>query len=69
MLSFNWRLILAPESVLDFVAAHEVAHMREMNHGPAFHRLVEQLHPDAKAADRWLKEHGPELRAWGQANP
>lgn len=66
VLSFNWRLILAPETVLDFVVAHEAAHMREMNHGPAFHRLVDQLHPDAKSADRWLKEHGPELRAWGQ---
>lgn len=66
VLSFNWRLILGPESVLDFVAAHEVAHMREMNHGPAFHRLVDQLHPDPKTADRWLKDHGPELRAWGQ---
>lgn len=66
VLSFNWRLILAPESVLDFVAAHEVAHMREMNHGPAFHRLVDQLHPDPKSADRWLKENGPGLRAWGQ---
>lgn len=66
VLSFNWRLILAPESVINFVAAHEVAHMREMNHGPAFHRLVAQLHPEPKAADHWLKERGPDLRAWGQ---
>lgn len=69
VLSFNWRLVLAPETVLDFVAAHEAAHMREMNHGPAFHRLVSELHPDAKSADHWLKEHGPALRAWGQAGP
>jgi len=66
VLSFNWRLILAPESVLDFVAAHEVAHLKEMNHGPAFHRLVDRLHPDASSADRWLKENGAGLRAWGQ---
>jgi predicted metal-dependent hydrolase len=66
VLSFNWRLILAPENVLDFVAAHEVAHMREMNHGPGFHRLVSELHHDARGADHWLKQHGPALRAWGQ---
>ncbi|WP_417515554.1 M48 family metallopeptidase [Minwuia sp.] len=64
-LSFNWRLVLAPRHVLDFVVAHEVAHMREMNHGPAFHRLVAELHPDPHRADRWLRDRGATLRAWG----
>ncbi|WP_416898365.1 MAG: M48 family metallopeptidase [Minwuia sp.] len=64
-LSFNWRLILAPAFVLDFVAAHEVAHMREMNHGPAFHRLVARLHPQVRQAEVWLRDNGPDLRAWG----
>lgn len=66
VLSFNWRLILAPKEVLNFVAAHEAAHLAEMNHGPAFHRLVAGLHPSVRSAERWLNEHGAELRAWGQ---
>lgn len=66
VLSFNWRLIFAPSAVLDFVAAHETAHLKEMNHGPAFHRLVADLHPDPSGADAWLREHGPGLRVWGQ---
>lgn len=66
VLSFNWRLILAPAEVLDFVAAHEAAHLAEMNHGPAFHRLVASLHPSVHRAERWLKENASELRAWGQ---
>jgi predicted metal-dependent hydrolase len=53
-LSFSWRLIFAPEAVIDYVAAHEVAHLIEMNHGPRFWRLVEKLHPDAKTARLWL---------------
>lgn len=67
VLSFNWRLILAPSSVLDYVAAHEAAHLAEMNHGPAFHALVDRLCPDAPTSEEWLKQHGPSLRRWGQA--
>lgn len=64
-LSFSWRLILAPEEVLAYVVAHEVAHLREMHHGPAFWRLVELLAPDAEAQRGWLRRHGAELQRYG----
>ncbi|MFP3921597.1 MAG: M48 family metallopeptidase [Dichotomicrobium sp.] len=60
-LSFSWRLIFAPGFVLDYVAAHEVAHLREMNHGPRFWRLVKDTMPEMNAARRWLREYGAEL--------
>lgn len=60
-LSFSWRLILAPPFVLDYVVAHEVAHLREMNHGPRFWALVGQLAPDPKRAQSWLAENGSQL--------
>jgi predicted metal-dependent hydrolase len=64
-LNFNWRLILAPPHVLDYVAAHEVAHLGEMNHSPAFWRLVERALPDMARGRAWLKAHGSELMAMG----
>jgi predicted metal-dependent hydrolase len=66
-LSFCWRLVLAPESVLDYVVAHEVAHLVEMNHGPRFWRLVHDLCPDSAAARAWLKRHRTELLSYGAA--
>ncbi len=60
-LSFSWRLMLAPEAVFNYVIAHEVAHLCEMNHSPRFWRLVTKLCPDALRARDWLKRHGPEL--------
>ena len=57
-LSYSWRLILTPPHVLDYVAAHEVAHLKHMNHGSRFWRLVLTHCPDAAAAKRWLKTHG-----------
>lgn len=64
-LSFSWRLFLAPEAVGDYVVAHEVAHLRELNHGPAFWRLVAELCPDYRDRRRWLKEHGQSLHRYG----
>ncbi len=64
-LSFSWRLIFAPPFVLDYVAAHEVAHLREMNHGPRFWRLVRDAIPDMQRARSWLKMHGAELHRFG----
>lgn len=64
-LSFSWRLILAPPHVLDYLAAHEVAHRREMNHGPRFWAVVEQLRPDYAASERWLKAEGAGLHRYG----
>lgn len=60
-LSYNWRLILAPGHILDYVAAHEVAHRRHMNHGPKFWRLVLQHCPHASAAKHWFKSNGADL--------
>ena len=65
-LSFSWRLVLAPEAVVDYVVAHEVAHLVEMNHGPRFWRLVESLLPfDMMPQRRWLKTHRNRLMAYG----
>ncbi|QFR34344.1 M48 family metallopeptidase [Ancylobacter sp. TS-1] len=64
-LSFSWRLILAPPSVLDYLAAHEVAHRREMNHGPRFWAIVDRLFPEREAAELWLKKHGASLHRYG----
>ncbi|HEY5337093.1 MAG TPA: SprT family zinc-dependent metalloprotease [Rhizomicrobium sp.] len=63
-LSFSWRLILAPDFVLDYVVAHEAAHMKEMNHGPRFWRLVETMIGDATPAQRWLSENGAMLHRY-----
>ncbi len=60
-LSFSWRLILTPPYVLDYVAAHEVAHLRHMNHGLSFWRLVLSHCPDASRAKNWLKTHGQDV--------
>lgn len=63
-LSYSWRLILAPAFVLDYVAAHEVAHLREMNHSPRFWRLVLSHCKDARAAKQWLKKNGQSLHRY-----
>lgn len=60
-LSFSWRLLMAPGFVQDYVVAHEVAHLRHMNHGPAFWRLVAELTPHQQQARDWLHHHGPSL--------
>jgi predicted metal-dependent hydrolase len=64
-LSFSWRLILAPEPVVDYVVAHEVAHLVEMNHSPRFWRVVASLVPDSAGPRAWLKRHRLELLAYG----
>ncbi|MFB2531095.1 M48 family metallopeptidase [Paracoccus sp. p3-h83] len=63
-LMFSWRLILAPPEVLDYVAAHEVAHLAEMNHSPAFWAVVARLMPDYARHRDWLRRHGAGLHAW-----
>ena len=64
-LSFSWRLVLAPEEVLDYVVAHEAAHLVEMNHSERFWALVERLMPDYRRPRTWLKRHGAKLHAYG----
>ncbi|HEY0567564.1 MAG TPA: SprT family zinc-dependent metalloprotease [Xanthobacteraceae bacterium] len=67
-LSYSWRLILAPSFVLEYLAAHEVAHLVEMNHSPRFWRLVDRLCPHARRAKTWLDLHGPDLHRYGLPN-
>jgi len=64
-LAFSWRVIFAPPDVLRYLAAHEVAHLREMNHSPAFWALVARADPGFRAARAWLKRHGAALHAIG----
>lgn len=63
-LMFSWRLIMAPTAVLDYVIAHEVAHLVEFNHSRRFWALVEQLCPNHATARDWLRRHGAELHAY-----
>jgi predicted metal-dependent hydrolase len=65
VLSFSWRLILAPPFVLDYLAAHEVAHLVELNHSPRFWRLLKRLSPDCERAKAWLDVHGTDLHRYG----
>jgi len=60
-LSYSWRLILTPSHVLDYVAAHEIAHLKHMDHGPQFWRLVLKHCPEASRAKKWLKAHGQDV--------
>jgi predicted metal-dependent hydrolase len=64
-LSFSWRLVLAPAFVLDYLAAHEVAHLGHMNHGPRFWALVERTMPRHEEARSWLRKHGSSLHRYG----
>ena len=67
VLSFSWRLILAPPYVLDYLAAHEVAHLLELNHSPRFWRLVGKLYPNLDRAKAWLDGNGTDLHRYGLA--
>jgi predicted metal-dependent hydrolase len=64
-LSFSWRLILAPPYVLDYLAAHEVAHLVEMNHSPRFWRVVGRVCDHVERAKRWLDTCGNDLHRYG----
>lgn len=64
-LSFSWRLVMAPQAVVDYVVAHEVAHLVEMNHGPRFWKLVRAMTPDCATPRAWLKRHRSELLSYG----
>jgi predicted metal-dependent hydrolase len=65
VLSFSWRLILAPSTALTYLAAHEVAHLVEMNHSARFWRVVQKLCPDHERAKVWLDIHGADLHRYG----
>lgn len=61
-LSFNWRLIMAPPAVLEYMVIHELAHRRQQNHSKAFWQVVAQYYPEFKAARAWLRANAPLLR-------
>jgi predicted metal-dependent hydrolase len=63
-LSFSWRLVLAPRSVLEYVVVHELCHLREPSHSRSFWRLLEAARPGWQEQARWLREHGQELHAY-----
>lgn len=64
-LSFSWRLILAPDFVLDYLAAHEIAHRLELNHSREFWKLVDRIFPEWRRAEEWLRVHGSSLHRYG----
>jgi predicted metal-dependent hydrolase len=64
-LAFSWRLVMAPDFVLTYVVAHEVAHLKEMNHSPQFWQWVRHLTPDIDTPRFWLKSNGPALYLYG----
>jgi predicted metal-dependent hydrolase len=63
-LSFNWRLVLAPVEILEYVVVHELCHLREHNHSRAFWSLVDSARPSFRDERDWLTRHGPELLAY-----
>lgn len=63
-LMFSWRLVMAPPSVLDYVAAHEVAHLERMDHSAVYWRVCERLCPDWRRERDWLRAHGADIHAW-----
>jgi predicted metal-dependent hydrolase len=64
-LNFSWRLILAPPLVLDYLVAHEMSHLREMNHSDRFWRILREICPNVDAAEAWLKRNGTSLHRYG----
>jgi predicted metal-dependent hydrolase len=64
-LNFSWRLIMAPPFVLDYLAAHEVAHLVHLDHSPRFWTLARRLCPETERAEAWLTAHGPHLHKYG----
>ena len=59
-MNFNWKLILMPRKVLEYVVVHELAHLKVMNHSPAFYEAVAQYMPDYEQPKTWLSKHGAE---------
>jgi len=68
-MSYNWRLIMTPDWVLDYVVAHECAHLCHMNHSSAFWACVDQLGVDADTARAWFRSEGAALFSWGLSLP
>jgi hypothetical protein len=69
VLSYSWRLIMTPPYVLEYLAAHEVAHLVEMNHSRAFWRIVNRLYTNIPRAKNWLDNYGADLHRYGLREP
>jgi predicted metal-dependent hydrolase len=67
-LSFNWRLVLAPKDVVDYVVVHELCHLRVLNHSTSFWTLLERHRPHWRDQRAWLRNYGPELLAFRPAD-
>lgn len=63
-LNFNWRLIMCPRRVIDYIIIHELCHLTEMNHSPRFWQLVAERCPDFQESKRWLQENGRDVMQW-----
>jgi len=68
-ITLNWRLVMCPSQVSDYVIWHELAHTRHLHHGPEFWELVSRLCPDYVEQQRWLKRHGQMVMAWNAGAP
>ena len=66
-LSFNWRLVMAPAWVREYVVVHELCHLRHLDHSPRFWELLDRACPARRDAQRWLRRLGPELQAYSPA--
>ncbi|MDF2674900.1 MAG: hypothetical protein K0R09_3168, partial [Clostridiales bacterium] len=60
-INFNWKLIMAPQAVLDYIVVHELCHLKHRDHSKNYWNLVEQIIPDHKEKRKWLKENGRSL--------
>ncbi len=67
-LSFSWRVVLAPPHILDYLAAHETAHLRELNHSKRYWAQVKRCFPEYETAEAWLRRHGAALHAVAPRN-
>lgn len=63
-LNFNWHIIMAPETIADYLVIHELSHLRHMNHSAEFWHCVETFYPEYRQARKWLRERGDCLRKW-----
>lgn len=66
--SLNWRLGMVPPEVLDYLVVHELAHLKEMNHSPRFWALVERHCPDYRTHEKWIRQHGGKVMAFGRVS-
>jgi predicted metal-dependent hydrolase len=67
--NLNWRLVMTPPKIADYIIIHELAHLRELNHSPAYWRIVASMDPDYGVSERWLRKNSPLLLSWELSGP